>query len=106
MPGTDLISIYRGEDVELDFTMDPVADISGWTILFTVEGSVPTPKVLAKTATIEDGPNGVFRVALTDDDTDIDPGSYKYDAWRTDAGLERVLAIGKLVVNHTARFPE
>lgn len=101
MAGSDLIEIYKGEDVVLPFTMDPVADVTGWTVVLTVKGEGFT---ISKTATVTDGPGGEFEFTLTDDDTDLLPtGQYRYDVWRTDAGAERVIAIGFFVVHMALR---
>lgn len=105
MPGTDPITVYRGEAVSPIFTMDPGTDISGWAILFTVEAS-GHEKIISKTATVTDGPGGEFQVALDTDDTNIRAGYYRYDAWRVDAGSERILAVGQFIVSAVARLPE
>lgn len=102
MPGTNTISIYRGEDVSLPFTMDPVVNITGWTITFVVRSSEGVE--ISKAATVTDGPNGVFTITLADTDTDaLRLGTYHYDAWRVDAGSERVLAVGSFVILAPAR---
>lgn len=106
MPGTDTITVYRGEDVTLRFTMNPVIDITGWSILFTVEGEPETPKLITDSASVIDGPNGIFDVTLSDTQTEIGVGNYLYDAWRTDAGSERILAVGDFKLKGSARFPE
>lgn len=94
MAGRDTITIYRGEAVELDFTMDPVEDITDWGVTFILESGVP-----AKPATIINGPGGVFLVTLTKLETALRPGSYRYSVWRSvDGGEDRVLAIGKFII--------
>lgn len=106
MAGNDQISIYHGEDIQLDFTMNPVVDISGWTLSLNVEGNPESPKLITKAGTVTDGPNGEFSVTLTDADTGaVAVGRYRYDVWRTDAGNERVIADGELVMKDSARFP-
>ena len=101
MAGTDTIIVYRGEDVDLDFTMNPVVDISGWTIVFTVE--LPTPITVA--CSITDGPSGTFQATIADTNLDaLRAGVYQYDAWRTDSGTERVLAEGDFEVRDVARI--
>jgi hypothetical protein len=102
MPSSDTISLYRGEDVTLTFTMDPTANITGWTITFAVRSSEGIE--ITKTANVTDGPGGVFTVTLADTDTDaLRTGTYHYDAWRVDAGSERVLAVGSFVILAPAR---
>lgn len=104
MPGTDTITVYRGEDAQLNFTMNPVEDITGWEITFTIEG-VLYEKLVTQAATVDNGPAGQFSVALTPTQTDLRVGIYEYDVWRTDEGAERVIAIGNFVVVDTARTP-
>ena len=101
MPATDSIEIYKGEDVTLSFTMNPVVDITGWTLEFNIEQSGTV--VLTKSASVTDGPNGLFSVSLTDADTDGLANNYTYDVWRTDDGSESVLAIGNFIVHRVAR---
>jgi hypothetical protein len=107
MPGTDPITVYQGEDVTLNFTMSPLEDVTGWTLLFTVETDPETPKLIAVAGAITDGPNGKMAVTLDDttSGTDQTPGSYTYDLWRTDTDSERVLAHGDFHVKDSARFP-
>ena len=98
MAGKDPIEIYQGEDVTLDFTMNPVIDITGWTLLLTVKGGFTAG------GSVVSGPLGTFTVALTDDNTDsLIPRKYLYDVWRTDSGSERVLARGEFKVVSVAR---
>ena len=102
MPAEDNIEIYKGEDVNLSFTMNPVEDITGWTIELNVKQD--STIVLTKSATVTDGPNGQFSVSLVDDDTDnLVERNHLYDVWRTDAGSETVLAIGNFIVHRVAR---
>ena len=98
MAGTDTITIFRGEDAALVFTMAPVVDITGWTILFTIQDAS-----VSVAAAVTDGPAGEFTVSLTDDHTEQRAGTYQYDAWRTDPGVERCLAVGELVIADVAR---
>lgn len=101
------ISLYRGTEMTLNFTMSPVVDITGWTILFTIAKALNSPnKLLSRAATITDGPLGKYSVALDADDTiNVKPGSYFFDTWRTDADEESVLSIGSFVVLPVARLP-
>lgn len=102
MPGTDKISVYRGTDVTIQFTMSPVEDISGWTLTFTVTGS--RGALFSKTCALTDPANGKFSADVASADTKrLAPGMYSYDAWRTDEGSQRVVAIGPFEVLGTAR---
>ena len=104
MACTDTITIYRGEDVQLNFTLAPVIDITGYTLAFAVEG-VAHAKLIEAAGVVVSGPAGTFSVTLADTDTDIKAGAYQYDVWRTDAGSERVLAVGIFRVKDNARHP-
>lgn len=101
MPATDTVTVYRGEDAVLEFTMDPAADITGWTLLFTARQAGDS---FTKTPSITDDNNGVMEVALSRDDTvDMKPGNYHYDLWRIDDGNQYPLASGALTIQRTAR---
>ena len=102
MPGTDEITIHQGEDLILAFTMDPVEDITGWTIELNVKGDALV--ITSAAAVIVSGPLGTFTVALSDAVTDaLVAASYLYDVWRTDSGSERILARGIFRVLSVAR---
>ena len=95
---TDL-EIYRGEAVDLDFTISPVEDISGWTIMFTLARQKnSTFKTIERLCTITSGPAGTFRASLLRTDTDIAPGKYYWDVWRTNGGSDKPLGLGDFVV--------
>jgi len=99
---TDTITIYKGEDLDLDFTMDPVEDITGWGIELNVKGA--SGVLITKTGVIVSGAAGTFQFPLVDTDSDsLRIGIYLYDVWRTDAGAERVLAVGDFAVEDVAR---
>jgi hypothetical protein len=102
MAANDTIEVYRGEDSNLNFTMSPVVDITGWTIEFCMHGSSGT--MISKPGSIVDGPAGKFMASLTSSDTQLlPPGSYAYNAWRTDTGSRRVLAAGKFILKAAMR---
>lgn len=103
MAGTDTIEIYRGEAVELGFTMNPVVNITGWNLEMTIEDA-PAAKRTTVGAEIVSGVAGTFKVELDAADTAaLAPRKYQYDVWRTDSGSERVVAIGDFVVLDVAR---
>lgn len=104
MAGEDRITVYRGEDVQLDFTMSPVVDITGWLITMTVEGTAPA-KLFTVDAEIVDGLSGTYKVLLTSTETDQAPGAYQYDVWKMNLGAQRVLAVGMIKVEDVARLP-
>lgn len=101
------IEVYRGEAVRLSFAMTPTANITGWTLRFTVTSKANiTTKILGPLAmTINDGPNGLFSIDLAEEQTDIKPATNRFDVWRTDEALEKPVAIGDFVVIGNSRVP-
>ena len=101
------ITVYRGEAVTLNFTMDPVEDITTWTLYLTItRGSNKTVKVLGPMLmTIVNGAAGTFRRILTEEQLDIFPTTYRFDVWRTDEGLEQPKAIGDFIILGNSRVP-
>lgn len=100
------ITVYRGEQVTLNFTMTPVVDISGWTLPFTIAKKAnSSTKLVSKNGVIISGINGTLYVTLTEEDLDISPGTYYFDLWRNDEGYEQVLALGSFIVAPVARLP-
>jgi hypothetical protein len=102
--------VYKGEEILLTFTMDPVIPIAGWTVRFTVSRAPDDPHKIIPTrdaVVVGDGSAGQFTVSLDADDTiNVRPGTYFYDAWRSDAEAERVLAAGVFKILASARLPE
>lgn len=102
------ISISRGETVAVGWTLTPVVDITGWTLLLTVAKRANSSggKVLQVPVSVTSGPAGTFGVTLISADTRLlEPGTYAWDVWRNDPGQERLLASGAFVVSRNARFP-
>lgn len=89
------------------FTMDPVVDISTWSIVFTMRrNQEDAAVVLQKNCSIADGPNGVFNLTLAKADTDtLAAGTYFYDVQRTNVGSEDVLSIGTFTILQEVRIP-
>lgn len=93
MASNDTIRIFRGEDVVIPFTMDPVEPITGWTIELTVNGF--SAGLFTKPAAITDGPGGAFEFTVTKADTlTAEPRVHAYAVRRVDTGEERVIAAG------------
>ncbi len=96
--------MFRGEDKVLRVTLDPVLDISTWTLAFTLRlMAQSTEALIEKTSasgiTLTDPTHGIFQVALADTDTaSLAPGKYAYDCKRMDAGAEAVLVYGTLTL--------
>lgn len=96
MASSDTITMYRGEDVRLNFTMTPTEDITGWTILFTMRGG---GIIISVAGVVVNGPDGTISIDLEDTDTDdLAPGRYDYDVWRVDDGSEQPIAVGALTL--------
>lgn len=106
MPVVQSITIYRGEEVTIGFTMVPPRDITGWVISFTVAKNYDNPnKLFQITATITSGPNGTFDVIITNVQSDINPGTFVYDLFRVNPGFHRILSVGEFVIKPDAREP-
>jgi hypothetical protein len=100
------ISIYKGEAVQLNFTMSPLTDISTWTIAMTVRiNASDTGFVYQNLAgTIDSGVAGTFHFLLAHADTNLASGTYAYDIQRTDSGSEAVLSIGILTISQEVYY--
>lgn len=98
-----------GEDLVLTFTMNPLPSggIAGWTLLCTVKSSLTGAVLTTSAGTVTDGPNGKFQVTLTrtQTGTTLGVGTWFYDVWRTDSGLQAQLAYGNLTLNQPVRAP-
>lgn len=88
---------FKGEDKILQWTLDPVEDISGWTIKFAMATERNNGALLLeKACTVIDGPSGVYSVLIADTDTDnLESLVYFYETKRVDAGSEAILAFGQ-----------
>ena len=105
MPATTDITVYRGEDVTLNYTMDPVEDVTGWTLVFTLKIAKTSPVLSSIPGGITDGPGGRFFFIVPSAATDIVAQTYVYDVVRTDPGADKVLAIGKFIIKSGVRTP-
>lgn len=103
----DLGPFYRGEDVAIVFTMTPLTDISGWTIVFTLKAQPATPtSLLSISASLTTAGSGIFTVAISSTQTtSLSAGTYAYDVWRTDSGSAAELSIGALAMKGSVRIP-
>ena len=92
---TSSLSYVAGDDVLIRFTVtdqdDVAANITGTTPRFAIVNAVTGVAVVGTetspataVATITDGPNGVFTVAIDDEDTEDLRGTYRYQAELTD----------------------
>lgn len=100
------ISLFRAEAITLNFTVQPVEDITGWTILFTAANTFNvSEKIIQITAVIMDGAAGRFTIPINSIQTDIPPDMYVYDVWKTSPGEARCLSIGNFEIHTNARVP-
>lgn len=98
--------LMSGEDVVLDITVrdnaGDILNITGATVRFAA-ARTPTGNPIVDssaspataTAVVQDGPNGLVRVTITDTNTDPLSGDYYYEVKVTDVGgLEAVVTRG------------
>lgn len=106
MPVVQNITVYRGEDITLNFTMVPPIDITGWVISMTIaKANNIFTKLIQVTAINTSGPNGQFQTILTSNQLDIQPDKYVYDVFRTSPGNKRILSVGDFELKPDARYP-
>jgi hypothetical protein len=103
----DLGTIYKGEDVSLNFTMSPVVNITGWTITFTVrKESLTGSVILTSDGTVVSGPSGTFSVPIAAAQTSgVKPGEYAWDVWRVDVDSAALIAYGDITISGSPRIP-
>ncbi len=101
------ITIYRGEQVTIPFAFNPVENITGQTLKFTVaKASNSTVKMIGPIAITAGNPLvGTFSVVLTEELTNLTPATYEFDVWRTDEGFEELKAAGDFIIVGNARVP-
>lgn len=100
------ITTYKAQATTLNFTMSPVTDITGWTIVFTLKQAITDASaVLTLSATIVSAAAGTFKVVMTKAHLTKPPGVYVYDVQRTDSGSETVLSIGSFVILPSVLYP-
>lgn len=90
------ISFFQGEDLELDFTLTPPQDMTGWTLTSSVKDKLGGTLQFNPTVTITDAGRGLFKAVWPRGNTTaLAPGDYVWDMRRTDAGKNTVLAHGE-----------
>ena len=99
------ITVYRCEAPQLNFTMTPTTDITGWTISFCLKASPGDLPLLTVAGAIVGAAAGTFKVNLTKANLTIPAGVYVYDVQRTDSGSEAVLSIGKFNLQPSILYP-
>lgn len=115
MAHTINLAFFRGEDVILRGTMDPipVGGIAGWALTMTLRATADAVgEVFNKSvgsgitilADLADDPEGTpvqykMEIAIADTDTTGEtPGLFAWDVKRTDAGKEAVLVSGTILL--------
>lgn len=89
------ITIFQNSDYNLTFTIyadNAVVDITGQTILFTVKRKLggntsDSDALITKSASLTTPASGIATVTLTNSDTNIQPGVYKYDLRRVNGSV-------------------
>jgi len=106
MPVVQSITVYRGEDIELNFQMVPPRDITGWVISLTVAKAFNTPnKTFQVTAINTNAPAGRFMAIIPSATLNIQPDKYVYDVFRVSPGNRRILNLGDFIIGGDAQFP-
>jgi hypothetical protein len=106
MATTSTITAKRGTKLTLNFTMSPVVDISGRTIVFTVAHRANSEtKLIQVGATVVSGSAGTFQAIVPSASMDLAPGHHYFDASCTDIGLEATYANGPFVIEGIALKP-
>ena len=107
MPVVGDIAVGRGEDITLHVKMDPVKDITGWVISFTIAKAFNVlPKLIQVTAIATNAPAGEYDIILTSTQLNINPDKYAYDIFRVNPGNLRLLRFGNFIIMPDAKFPQ
>lgn len=112
MARTANLSIFRGEDSTINFTAyttdtgSTPQDITGWTLVFTVsEAPNSATKLIQKTCSHLVDASGTFKATITPTDTNIQPGIYAWDVYRTDSDNVRCLGSGFFKIRSVSYKP-
>ncbi len=90
----------------IPITMNPVVDITGYTLQFTVVSQLPQtfPALLTLTPAIISAPAGTMQQPFTEANTvALGVGTFYWSVWRTDASSQDELARGSFIIVDTAR---
>lgn len=92
--------VYKDQDETIRFTI--AEDVTGWTLTYEVRDGDGTGSVIItiteSSMTINADTTSTIDVPLTDAQLTIDVGGYWHSLMRTNAGLEKPLAVGTLHV--------
>lgn len=101
-----LDTIYRGETIVLNFQLNPVVDITGATLVFTLTSDFNVKTKLATLpCTVTDGVNGKFTVTLDNATLNMFPNTYAWDVWRTDGAFPKLAARGTFPLAGDSKLP-
>jgi hypothetical protein len=97
------LKVIRGEPCEIDIQLGDIGSPAP-TVTFTLAEERNSSDKL-HTADFEDqgGSPHTYRLTLSPDDTNIDPGTYYWDAWRMDT--PQLVGIGTLTIQGVVRLP-
>jgi hypothetical protein len=91
------LTFFRGEDVQLNFQLQPPQDITGWTLSMKLATQLGGTVQFTKSATIVDAGRGLFQFTIASADTSgLAVGRYVWDVRREDSGSKSTLADGYL----------
>lgn len=99
------LEAYRCEAVQLNFTMTPTTDITGWTISFCLKATPTDAAILTVAGSVVSAAAGTFKVNLSKANLTQPAGVYVYDVQRTDSGSEAVLSIGAFNLKSSVLYP-
>jgi hypothetical protein len=108
MPELEWIEVAAGEAVARTFSPPtPPVSLAGWTLRFVILDGFGGTAKLTLTPTILNPTTGTFSVTLTSGQTltTLGPGTWAWEAWRTDSGRETRVAFGYLVISASAGPP-
>lgn len=88
------------EAITFQVTMSPATNISGQNFQLNVRDRNKAVLIASTVFSITDSVNGVFTMPLATSQTGttLGIGDFDYDIWRTDAGFEKRLVYGELLV--------
>lgn len=103
---TSSITVYRGEDILITFTLTTVVDITGYTFEMSIATEENTPtKLIIKACSILSVSDRTFTASFTSAELNLEPATYKWDVFRTNSGSKRLLGKGDFIISSDVRFP-
>jgi hypothetical protein len=109
MPELQWIEVAAGEAWErvVSPNTPPVGGIGSWTLRFVVKKDFGDPAIITKVPPVVNPTAGTFKAQGTSAETKttLGPGTWAWEAWRTDSGGETRVAFGHLVITPSAGPP-